>query len=678
MTPMRPALRSALVRAGQIALIFVVFAFCNQIAYQFEVENGVSILFPATAVSILASMWIGPWAAIAIILGTIATPWGAHVTAAELLISGLLSAAEGLIPWLVFRLRRDLTPDLRDMKSLVVFLVFGTVVNTAFSALAGNLLVIQHPPGVRLVWRQVFVWWIADFTAALLIATPILAFGGALLGRVRAGEASERPRTISNALQIVAVLLLLGFAASFAIRTYLLNRLEQERLDQQQTWLAAQEKLNRMHSNFLRAAFLSPADPAAATKLEAARRTNEEFIRELAPAITGATPELQREFPLIAEATMQWFAYAKARLDGHTSLRPAERSAAENGSYILALRGMLERANAREWAEFAATRRKIMFVSAIVDAIVFVILVLATVTLLYTISRPFAQLRTAIRGIREGTPFDAARIQSPYVEFHSVATTLEETARDLQRREEELRLQTDKAIRASRAKSEFLAKMSHELRTPLNSIIGFSDLLTEQEGTISSQKRLGFLENVAGSARHLLGLINDLLDIAKVESGKLKLQLEDVDLRMSIANTVASTQSLFVRKHQEVEVETPSEPMMVRADANRIEQVLLNLLANANKFTPEGEKIIVRGGAEDSMWRIDVADRGIGISEEDQQRIFDEFEQVHIRGIQSTGTGLGLALARRFVEAHGGTIGVESARGTGAVFKVRLPRLGVR
>lgn len=660
---MPSTVRKALVRAGQIALTFAVFAFFNAIAFHFEIERGVSILFPATAISILACMWLGIWGAIGVILGTIVTPWG-PVTAAQLLISGVLAALEGLIPYYVFRFRRDLTEDLRDMKSLVAFLLFGTVINSAISAILGNLLVVPHPTGETIVWRQVFVWWIADFTAALLIATPILAFGGTLFRRVK--DQDERPRTIGNALQIVTVIILLGFAASFAIRTYLLNRLEQERLDQQLMWIGAQETLNRMHSNFLRAAFIDPDDPGAEAKLEAARRTNEEFIRSIQDATAGASDELSRELPLVGAATARWFATAKLRADGG--------EAHQTGRRILTLRGMMDRANGRAWEKFTVTRRKIMFVAAVVDAIVFSILLLATTTLLYTISRPFAQLRAGIRSIREGDPFDATRVDSRYLEFRSIATTLEETAAELRRREEELRLQTEKAIRASRHKSEFLAKMSHELRTPLNSIIGFSDLLAEQETTISSEKRLTFLDNVANSARHLLKLINDLLDIAKVESGKMKLHLQNVDLRMSIASTVASTQPLFVRKRQEVEIRTPDTPMIAHADAGRIEQVLLNLLSNANKFTPEGEKIVVSGGAEAAMWRIEVADRGIGISRDDQDRIFDEFEQVQSTATHSTGTGLGLALARRFVEAHGGTIEVESALGAGARFRVLLPR----
>src|SRR5687768_12434580 len=663
MPEVRASVRKALVRAGQIALTFVVFAFFNAVAFHFEVENGVSILFPATAISIIACMYLGIWGAIGVVLGTIVTPWG-PVTASQLLLSGVLSAMEGLIPYYVFRYRRDLTVDLRDMKSLVAFLLFGTVLNSAVSAILGNLMVVPHPPGETIVWRQVFVWWIADFTAALLIATPILAFGGTLFRRSK--EHDEQPRTIGNALQIVTVIILLGFAASFAIRTYLLNRLEQERLDQQQIWLGAQETLNRMHSNFLRAAFIEPADPAAEAKLDAARRTNEEFFRTIQIATAGASDELTSELPLVGAATAQWFATANLRADGGEAHRTGRR--------ILGIRGMMDRANAQAWAKFNITRRKIMFVAAVVDAIVFSILLLATTTLLYTISRPFAQLRAGIRSIREGDAFDANRVDSRYLEFRSIAATLEETAAELRRREEELRLQTEKAIRASRHKSDFLAKMSHELRTPLNSIIGFSDLLTEQDQTITSAKRLAFLDNVANSARHLLKLINDLLDIAKVESGKMKLHLENVDLRMSIASTVASTQPLFVRKRQEVEIVTPDEPMIARADAGRIEQVLLNLLSNANKFSPEGETIVISGGAESAMWRIEVADRGIGISPDDQERIFDEFEQVHSSATHSTGTGLGLALARRFVEAHGGTIEVESAVGAGARFRVMLPR----
>jgi len=153
------------------------------------------------------------------------------------------------------------------------------------------------------------------------------------------------------------------------------------------------------------------------------------------------------------------------------------------------------------------------------------------------------------------------------------------------------------------------------------------------------------------------------------------MHFENVDLRQAIANTVASTTPLFHRKKQELEVAVPPEPMMARADIGRVEQVLLNLLANANKFSGEGQKIQIRSAPEESAWRIDVIDHGIGISADDQKRIFDEFEQVHPRGPASAGTGLGLALAKRFVEMHGGAIDVESTPGAGSRFSVRLPRV---
>jgi signal transduction histidine kinase len=541
-------LRRVPARLGQVAVTFALFSFGNAIAFHFEVQNGVSILFPATAVAIVACMYFGIWGAIGVVLGTMATPWGANADAMGLFVSGVISAIEGFIPHLVFRARRDLAPDLRDMKSLLAFLLFGTLLNTLFSAVAGNLFIVQHAAS-GIVWREVFAWWLADFVAALLLATPALAFGGVFLGRLR-HDASEKPRTIVNTLQIITVIVLLGFVASFMIRTYLLN------------------------------------------------------------------------------------------VD-----------------------------------DFAAKRQTILLVAALVDGFVLLILVLASATLLVNVSRPFAQIRAAIAAIREGERLDAPRIDSRYAEFRSIAETLEETSRELRRREEALRLQTDRAVAASKHKSDFLAKMSHELRTPLNSIIGFSDLLMEQEETIDSAKRMAFLGNVSTSAKHLLGLINDLLDIAKVEAGKMNLHFEEIDLRRAINNTVATTAPLFGRKRQEVEIAVPDEPMLVRADISRVEQVLLNLLSNANKFSPEGDKIVIRSTPEPTRWRIEVADHGIGISRDDQRRIFDEFEQVQMRGRgHGGGTGLGLALARHLVEAHGGSIDVESTLGRGSTFRVSLPR----
>ena len=673
MVRLHPVVRTGLIRLGQIAVTFALFALFNALAVNFEVENGVSILFPATAVSIVACMYFGIWAAIGIVLATFATPWSPSADFEGLLLSGIVSACEGMIPWLVFRLRRDLYTDLRDMRSFLVFLLFGTVINTSFSAIAGNLFVVTHATA-GIVWREVFVWWIADFTAALLLATPILAFGGNLSAKLRADRKETQPRTIVNALQILTVIILLGWGASFAIRLYLLDQLEVDRLAQQHTWSEAASVANRMHSNFLRAAFIDRGDPHALAALESARATNAAHIATLQSLLRNVAPELQRALPPIAGATTNWFAAQRDVLAGKRSDIGGQESAHLTGRSILALRSMMERGDQKAWAKFSVKRRRIMFVTTLVDVFVLVILLLASATLLLNISRPFAQIRGAIAAMREGATFESRRIDSRYLEFRSLAETIEETATELRRREEELRLQTERAIAASKHKSDFLAKMSHELRTPLNSIIGFSDLLTEQEDVITRQKRIAFLANVSSSATHLLGLINDLLDIAKVESGKMPMNFEEIDLRNAITNTVASTAPLFGRKSQEVELELLPEPMVVRGDQSRVEQVLLNLLSNANKFSPSGDRITIRTRGVADRWQIEVADHGIGISAADQQRIFNDFEQVYSGGLHPGGTGLGLALAKRFVEAHGGAIDVESAVGKGSIFRVTLPR----
>jgi signal transduction histidine kinase len=661
--------RRLALRAAQIAVTFVLFALTNKIGGMFEIANGVSILFPAAAVSILACMYFGEVAAIGVVLGTMVTPWSPSMDLPSLFVSGVIVAIEGLIPAMVFRFRRDLYRDLRDMRSLVTFLIFGTLVNSAFSAVAGNLLVVSHRRGVVVDWHDVFVWWIADFTAALLLATPILAFGGSLLRR----RGDAEPRSLSNTLQIVSVIILLGWGAAFAIRTYLLNDVERTRFREQRYWLEAEDTVNRMHANFLRAADVDAHDPAAARKLAEAERTNSAALVELRPRVADASPHLRQDFVTVAGGTAAWFAAARRSVAAGAPIT-SQASAHGTARSILHLRTLMEEANVSSWHEFAGKRSKIVLVASLLDVFVLLILGLASAILLVNVSRPFTQLRDAIAAMREGAPFDPSRVDSRYVEIRSLAATLAETSAALKAREEELRLMTERAVAASRLKSEFLAKMSHELRTPLNSIIGFSDLLSEEGPPVDEKRRLSFLQNVSGSARHLLDLINDLLDISKVEAGKMAMRFDTVDLRIAIANTVASTAPLFGRKGQEVRVEMPDQPMIVHADLGRMEQVLLNLLSNANKFSPAGESITVTTGADAAWYRIEIRDRGIGISPDDQQRIFEDFEQVQTAGATAAGTGLGLALARRFVEAHGGGIEVTSALGEGATFAVRLPR----
>jgi signal transduction histidine kinase len=227
---------------------------------------------------------------------------------------------------------------------------------------------------------------------------------------------------------------------------------------------------------------------------------------------------------------------------------------------------------------------------------------------------------------------------------------------------------------ANRHKSEFLASMSHELRTPLNAIIGFSEVLQERMFGELNAKQAEYVGDILASGRHLLALINDILDLSKVEAGRMELNLEAFHLPASIDDTLTLIRERAARQGIAVEPDIDEALGQVVADERKIKQVLLNLLSNAVKFTPAGGRVGVRAALVDGMVEVAVRDSGIGIAPEDQEAIFEEFRQVGgDEARKREGTGLGLALARRFVELHGGKIWVESALGRGSVFTFTLP-----
>ena len=228
---------------------------------------------------------------------------------------------------------------------------------------------------------------------------------------------------------------------------------------------------------------------------------------------------------------------------------------------------------------------------------------------------------------------------------------------------------------ASKHKSQFLASVSHELRTPLNAIIGFSDVLLDPSLDVNEERRLRFLTHILSSGKHLLGLINEILDLSKVEAGRLELEKETTaiaDVLEAAANTL---RPLAAKKSLDLRVETNGRIPRVPLDAARIRQVVLNLVGNAIKFTPEGGKVWLRTNASGEVVRVEVEDTGPGVPKEDHERIFLEFEQARIgsAGSKPEGTGLGLALAKKFVEMHGGRIWVESEAGKGSRFCFTLP-----
>jgi signal transduction histidine kinase len=298
----------------------------------------------------------------------------------------------------------------------------------------------------------------------------------------------------------------------------------------------------------------------------------------------------------------------------------------------------------------------------------------------------------------DGRPFRENDLRLLQILGDQVVVGLDRASVLAESRRNELTLRT-KNIQLQRAtvlKSEFMANMSHELRTPLNAIIGFSDLILEGgAGKVSDQQK-EFIEAVARNGKHLLSLINSILDLSKVEAGRMTLSLAVTDIREAITGAVADTASLRTAKGQECTLDLDQASLNIVADGVRVRQILFNLLSNASKFTAEDGKIRLtavrtraplrqpadragdqaRLAPQDVVW-VSVADEGIGIRREDMPKLFHEFTQVDSSASRrAQGTGLGLALCKKFVEMHGGTIGADSIFGRGAAFWFLLPAEG--
>jgi GAF domain-containing protein len=226
---------------------------------------------------------------------------------------------------------------------------------------------------------------------------------------------------------------------------------------------------------------------------------------------------------------------------------------------------------------------------------------------------------------------------------------------------------------ASQHKSQFLANMSHELRTPLNAILGYAELLVDGIYGALPDRPKGVLERIQNNGKHLLALINDVLDLAKIEAGQLTLTLEDYSLPEVVKSVVTATEPLATGKGLKFTASLQEDMPKGHGDARRLSQVLLNLVGNAIKFTDQGE-VEIRGSANRGQFVLEVRDTGPGIPDADQERIFGEFQQIDNSNTrQKGGTGLGLAISKRMVEMQGGTIALESALGQGSTFRVVLP-----
>ncbi len=268
---------------------------------------------------------------------------------------------------------------------------------------------------------------------------------------------------------------------------------------------------------------------------------------------------------------------------------------------------------------------------------------------------------------------DLARI------FNQMSSRLFQNIEERREIEQALADARDDAVDATRAKSDFLANMSHELRTPLNAIIGYSEMLQEEMEDLGHTDLIPDLERINSSGQHLLVLINDVLDLSKIEAGKMELFLEDFDIQELVDGVVTGIQPMAAQNSNRVKVNYLNDPGTARADATKVRQSLLNLLSNSSKFTKQGEitlDVSIEASDEGEQVIYKVTDTGIGMTKEQMGRLFQEFSQAETSiSREYGGTGLGLALSQRFTQMMGGDITAESTYGSGSVFTIRMPRV---
>jgi len=295
----------------------------------------------------------------------------------------------------------------------------------------------------------------------------------------------------------------------------------------------------------------------------------------------------------------------------------------------------------------------------------------------------YASIETAVNAVNEGAyayflkPVNMDEMKTAIVNALRQQMLSRENKRlvdDLQR-SNKLLFEANRQLRAAtEAKSIFLAHMSHELRTPLNAIIGFSDLLIGGIGGEINNQQRQCLEDILNSGKHLLSLINDILDLSKVEAGKIDIRPESLRLADVVDDAVTTVKTMIDESKHELAISIAEDLPPVYGDRNRLKQILLNLLSNAIKFTPDGGKLTLETSRKGDFCQVSMVDNGIGIRKEDQIRIFEPFTQLDTQpGERKQGTGLGLALTKQLVELLGGKIWVESKHGKGSRFSFTIP-----
>jgi|HubBroStandDraft_6_1064221.scaffolds.fasta_scaffold03486_4 signal transduction histidine kinase/DNA-binding response OmpR family regulator len=276
-----------------------------------------------------------------------------------------------------------------------------------------------------------------------------------------------------------------------------------------------------------------------------------------------------------------------------------------------------------------------------------------------------AQTQKSEGALRQAHDQLEKRVKERTAELEAAKKEVEEFSSSVVRAKEEIE-------RASKFKDQFLSTMSHELRTPLNAVLGFSDLLNEERYGPLNERQQRYVAHIHTGGRHLLTLINDILDLSKIEAGRLQLAIENVSLKSSFAEVLDTMRPLADKKSHAL-VSNAAPELSVLADSTRLKQVLMNLIGNAIKFTPEGGRIELAARKIGDVVRLEVRDSGAGIPPEEQERIFEAFYRLRQTGKAIEGTGLGLAITQRLVELQGGKLGLESELGKGSCFFFTLP-----
>jgi signal transduction histidine kinase len=398
-----------------------------------------------------------------------------------------------------------------------------------------------------------------------------------------------------------------------------------------------------------------PEDRKALRKIEdTARRLERKLLDELIPLYDNERYQFDQELPL--EAPEEEVLRIRAGAEQLASDLSTDAAALSNRT-----RAQINQVIARNSSSFASSRT--LFIGVAAGAIVLALLL--GFILSWSLIGPIQRVDARLAAIASGNFSGQVDVEN--------RDELGALGANVNRMNEELRRLYTELEAASRHKSEFLANMSHELRTPLNAIIGFSQVLREEMFGSVNEKQAEYLDDIVSSGSHLLSLINDVLDLSKVEAGQVKLDVHPFSLREALERGVVMVRERATEDGVRVAFSADPEVDVVDGDERRIKQVIFNLLSNAVKFTPAGGEVDVSATRLNGEVRVSVADTGPGIAPDDRERIFEEFQQTETGGEHHEGTGLGLALSKRFVELHGGRIWLESELGRGSTFTFALP-----